>query len=101
MTKKVGIVTINDNNNYGNRLQNYAVKKKIQSLDCDSITLKNHVTINSKDKFFIRVIKFILKKFNINIKIPEYIWYILLVIIIIYGILRNIPLFSFLSPTEV
>ena len=47
------------------------------------------------------IIKFILKKFNINIKIPEYIWYILLVIIIIYGILRNIPEFSWLAPTEV
>ena len=46
-------------------------------------------------------IKFILKKFNINIKIPEYIWYILLVIIIVYGILRNIPELSWLTPTEV
>ncbi len=71
MTKKVGIVTINDNNNYGNRLQNYAVQKKIQSLDCDSITLKNHVTINSKDKFFIRVIKFILKNYKNKTKQRE------------------------------
>ena len=47
------------------------------------------------------ILKLILKRFNINIKMPEYIWYILLVIIIVYGILRNIPLFSFLSPTEV
>lgn len=47
------------------------------------------------------ILKFILKRFNINIKMPEYIWYILLVIIIVYGILRNIPEFSWLTPTEV
>ena len=28
--KKVGILTINDDENYGNRLQNYAVQKKIR-----------------------------------------------------------------------
>ena len=31
-------------------------------------------------------------------KIPNYIWYILLAITIIYGILRNIPIFEFLAP---
>lgn len=47
------------------------------------------------------ILKLILKRFNINIKMTEYIWYILLVIIIVYGILRNIPEFSWLTPTEV
>ena len=47
------------------------------------------------------IVKLILKRFNINLKIPKFVWYILLAIVIIYGILRNIPLFSFLSPTEV
>ena len=47
------------------------------------------------------LVKFILKKFmNISIEIPNYVYYILLVIVIIFGILRNIPMFDFLSPTE-
>lgn len=32
-------------------------------------------------------------------KIPRYIWYILLFITIVFGILRNIEMFSFLAPT--
>ncbi len=47
------------------------------------------------------LIKFILKKFNIIIKVPNYVWYILIIIVIIYGILRNIPEFSWLAPTNV
>lgn len=47
------------------------------------------------------LIKFILKKFNIIIKVPNYVWYILIIIVIIYGILRNIPYFNYLIPTEV
>ncbi len=31
-------------------------------------------------------------------KIPEKFWYIIIIILIIYGILRNIPMFSFLAP---
>ena len=30
--KKAAIITINDNDNYGNRLQNYAVMKIVESL---------------------------------------------------------------------
>ena len=44
--------------------------------------------------------KLILKKFNINLVIPDFVWYILLFIVIIYGIMRNIPFFSYLIPTE-
>ncbi len=47
------------------------------------------------------LIKFILKKFNIIIKVPNYVWYILIIIVIIYGILRNIPEFDWLAPTNV
>ena len=39
--KKIGIITINDNNNYGNRLQNYAVTHTLQSLGFDAETLEN------------------------------------------------------------
>lgn len=31
-------------------------------------------------------------------KIPEKIWYIVIIIFIVYGILRNIPAFDFLAP---
>ena len=51
--------------------------------------------------FKIIILKLILKRFNINISMPEFVWYILIVIVIIYGILRNIPEFSWLVPTEV
>lgn len=34
-------------------------------------------------------------------KIPEKLWYIIIVIFIIYGILRNIPSFDFLAPTAI
>lgn len=40
--------------------------------------------------------KIIFKK---NKKIPNYVWNILLIITIIFGIFRNIPAFSFLAPT--
>ena len=47
------------------------------------------------------IVYFFVKKIGkLNFKFPNYIYYYLLVIVIIYGILRNIPLFSFLAPTE-
>lgn len=39
--KKVGIVTIYDNNNYGNRLQNYALQEYVSSLGFDTMTIQN------------------------------------------------------------
>lgn len=46
------------------------------------------------------IVYFLVKKIGkLNFKFPNYIYYYLLVIVIIYGILRNIPLFSFLAPT--
>lgn len=46
---KVGIITINDFNNYGNRLQNYAVEKKIKELDIECVTIRNNEYFNNKD----------------------------------------------------
>ena len=43
------------------------------------------------------IIKYLFKR---DLKLPEYVYYILLVIFIIYGVLRNIPMFSYLIPTE-
>ena len=37
--------------------------------------------------------------FKINIKIPDKVLYGIIIILIIYGILRNIPMFSYLEPT--
>lgn len=36
-----------------------------------------------------------------KIKIPNIVWYALLAITIIFGILRNIEIFSFLAPTNI
>lgn len=42
------------------------------------------------------IYSFVLKK---DFKIPNFIWYILLFIIILFGVFRNIPYFSYLAPT--
>lgn len=39
--KSVGILTINDYNNYGNRLQNYAVQEAIRHCGCKAETIQN------------------------------------------------------------
>lgn len=55
--KRVGIITINDNNNYGNRLQNYAVQQILKKIDIEPITLKNEPATNTKNKYLLRKIK--------------------------------------------
>ncbi len=46
------------------------------------------------------IIYFVIKYlFKVNIKIPNKVMYSLIVILLIYGILRNIPMFSYLKPT--
>lgn len=60
--KKVGIVTIYDNN-YGNRLQNYAVQEILKGLDCDVITIKNTGRLNKKQnniEYLVRNIRYII-----------------------------------------
>lgn len=54
---KVGIVTIIDNNNYGNRLQNYAIQKILNNVNVDAITLKNEPYSNTKKNYLLRIIK--------------------------------------------
>ena len=56
--KKIGIVTIIDNNNYGNRLQNYAVQEKIKKYNFSAVTLKNSRWKNNKHKKIIEVLKY-------------------------------------------
>lgn len=55
--KKVGIITICDYNNYGNRLQNYAVQEVLKSLGLKVETIKNEHPIcecQGKSKWLIR-----------------------------------------------
>ena len=58
---KIGLVTIIDNN-YGNRLQNYAVQEVLKSLNCDPTTLLNEPFSNFKEKYIYRFFKNIFKK---------------------------------------
>ena len=59
--KRVGIITINGNKNYGNRLQNYALTKYISDLDCDVKTIWKKEKITKKIKKNIK--KFIILSF--------------------------------------
>lgn len=43
MKKRIGIITITDYNNYGNRLQNYATQEFLKIMGHDTITIKNTV----------------------------------------------------------
>ena len=64
--KKVGIITIYGNNNYGNKLQNYAVQKTIEKLGNFSVeTIKNYSTLNNRKRTIIDYLKTI-KLFFIN-----------------------------------
>ena len=56
--KKIGIVTMVDGNNYGNKLQNYALQETLKKLNCEVTTLKNINLLNTKKFFFLRLLKF-------------------------------------------
>lgn len=60
--KKIGIITIIDNNNCGNRLQNYALQEVLKKYANEVITLKNENFLNWNDNYFIGKIRFIKKK---------------------------------------
>lgn len=66
--KKIGIVTINDNSNYGNRLQNYALEKLIRKQNFDVETIKNKSVYNNLYKKNNIYYKLIIKNFFIWIK---------------------------------
>lgn len=70
--KKVGIVTIYDNENFGNRLQNYATQETLKKLGVEPITLKNLRRCNIKTQNVIYAIKlyfvYIIKIIQNNIK---------------------------------
>lgn len=47
--KKIGIITIYDENNYGNRLQNYAVQQTLRKLGFETETIKNTNIVNGEN----------------------------------------------------
>lgn len=77
--KKIGILTINDNGNYGNRLQNYAVQHVLEEKGFDVNTISNQKNNHSVIFMFKNLIKLLMPnnkgnryrnfvKFNKNIK---------------------------------
>lgn len=60
--KKVGILTITDGANYGNRLQNYAMQVFLTTLDLDVETIQRETP---RDKHGIVLLKYLVKE---NIK---------------------------------
>lgn len=55
--KKIGIVTIIDNNNYGNRLQNYALERFLTQEGYNVVSYRNDSYSNEKYHFFLRNVK--------------------------------------------
>lgn len=47
----IGLITIIDDNNYGNRLQNYAVQIVLNKFNLKCETVKNTPLFNTKNKF--------------------------------------------------
>ena len=47
--KKVGIFTIQDSDNYGNRLQNFALQETIKQLGFECYSFANYRRTNFKD----------------------------------------------------
>lgn len=59
--RKIGIVTIIDNTNYGNRLQNYALQKFLSGYSCVTETLINETRFNNKKNYYLGYLKSIIK----------------------------------------
>ena len=56
MTDKLGIITIIDNDNYGNRLQNYAVQTILNYMNISNETIINTAVFNERRKYMLRKI---------------------------------------------
>ncbi len=57
MSIKIAISTIVDYNNYGNRLQNYALQIMLEKKGYEVTTIKNYYM--KKSSFYSRVIKYV------------------------------------------
>ena len=86
---RVAIITIIDNDNYGNRLQNYALQEILKHMGNEVITFENYHFLNKKKLYYLRRIKyrkhnkyfsvnknraFNFKKFNEKIKFSKHIY---------------------------
>ncbi len=60
--KSIGIITIIDNNNCGNRLQNYALQEVLKKYCDDVFTIKNENFLNWNEKYYKGLLRFINKK---------------------------------------
>lgn len=60
--KEALIVTLYGNNNYGNKLQNYAVQQLLLKHNINCLTLKNNEDYNKRDKRLLRYFKAKLKR---------------------------------------
>lgn len=65
--KKVGIISIYDNDNYGNRLQNYAVQEVLKKINCEPETIINWAETNQQISKLVEFKKCIRKKLG-NVK---------------------------------
>jgi hypothetical protein len=66
--KKALLVTLYDNFNYGNKLQNYAVYKLLNNYDIEVLNLKNNRHTNYKKTIFAGYIKFLISKIKYYFK---------------------------------
>lgn len=57
---KTGIITLNGNKNYGNKLQNYALKTTLEKLNCDTDTLWLETNKEKTIRYIKEIIKFTL-----------------------------------------
>lgn len=70
--KKVGILTINDYTNYGNRLQNYATQEVLLSLGLDVETVVNATNLKDPIKSFKEFSRKYIKETNYNISVDNF-----------------------------
>ena len=65
--RKIGIVTLNGNYNLGNRLQNYALQKVVESLDyqVETLVIKPNSNLNDKTTKKIYIIEIIIRVIKI------------------------------------
>ncbi len=68
--KKAGILTINDDNNYGNRLQNYATQEVLKKRDLKVETIKN-ISVKTGISYLKSMIKLMIKKFMFFLPISK------------------------------
>lgn len=66
---KIGILTIIDYNNYGNRLQNYAMQEILKKLGNEVVTIKNMSSQKKNNKKIVGQIKKLFNLSNVNARI--------------------------------